>query len=163
MSPAVQYTRWGGARMGDDPRKSVVYKWSQAHDAANLFVTDCAQMAMDSCVNPSLISMPLIARAAHHARKQFKAPRYRAVWRPEILSDLTARCYCCFASKAAGIIKAVFDRAGGANGTPDGWPPTFVLSIQRRALVIGRTATMHRPDRLATRQVAILDFRYLDY
>src|SRR3546814_6624021 len=34
----------GGARMGSDPRQSVLNKWSQAHDAANLFVTDGAQM-----------------------------------------------------------------------------------------------------------------------
>jgi len=31
--------------MGADPRSSVVNRWSQAHDAANLFITDGAQMA----------------------------------------------------------------------------------------------------------------------
>jgi choline dehydrogenase-like flavoprotein len=35
----------GGARMGHDPRTSVLNKWSQAHDIANLFVTDGAQMS----------------------------------------------------------------------------------------------------------------------
>src|SRR3546814_10017406 len=49
----------GGARMGSDPRQSVLNKWSQAHDAANLFVTDGAQMASISCVNPSLSFMAL--------------------------------------------------------------------------------------------------------
>lgn len=63
----------GGARMGNDPRHAVLNKWSQAHDAANLFVTDGAQMASVSCVNPSLTFMALTARAADHAVKQMKA------------------------------------------------------------------------------------------
>ncbi|RYE67879.1 MAG: GMC family oxidoreductase, partial [Oxalobacteraceae bacterium] len=63
----------GGARMGADPRKSVLNGWSQAHDASNLYVTDGAQMASVSCVNPSLTFMALTARAADHAVKQLKA------------------------------------------------------------------------------------------
>jgi len=63
----------GGARMGADPRQSVLNKWSQAHDASNLFVTDGAQMASISCVNPSLTFMALTARAADHAMKQLQA------------------------------------------------------------------------------------------
>lgn len=63
----------GGARMGADPRQSVLNKWSQAHDAANLFVTDGAQMASVSCVNPSITFMALTARAADFAVKQLKA------------------------------------------------------------------------------------------
>ena len=63
----------GGARMGADPRQSVLNKWSQAHDAANLFVTDGAQMASISCVNPSLTFMALTARATDHAVKQLQA------------------------------------------------------------------------------------------
>ena len=62
----------GGARMGADPRASVLNKWSQAHDAANLFVTDGAQMASASCVNPSLTFMALTARAADHAVRQLR-------------------------------------------------------------------------------------------
>ncbi len=62
----------GGARMGADPRQSVLNKWSQAHDAANLYVTDGAQMASISCVNPSLTFMALTARAANHAVKQLE-------------------------------------------------------------------------------------------
>ena len=57
----------GGARMGRDPRRSVVNEWSQAHAASNLYVTDGAQMASVSCVNPSLTFMALTARAADHA------------------------------------------------------------------------------------------------
>ena len=63
----------GGARMGNDPRRSVLNKWGQAHDAANLFVTDGAQMASISCVNPSLTFMALTARATDHAVKQLQA------------------------------------------------------------------------------------------
>ena len=65
----------GGARMGADPRLSVLNKWSQAHDAANLFVTDGAQMASVSCVNPSLTFMALTARAADRAVKEMAAGR----------------------------------------------------------------------------------------
>ncbi len=57
----------GGARMGTDPRASVLNSWSQAHEASNLYVTDGAQMASVSCVNPSLTFMALTVRAADHA------------------------------------------------------------------------------------------------
>ena len=63
----------GGACMGADPTKSVVNRWSQAHDAPNLFITDGAQMASTSCVNPSMTFMALTARAADYAVKQVKA------------------------------------------------------------------------------------------
>jgi choline dehydrogenase-like flavoprotein len=63
----------GGARMGLDPRQAVLNKWSQAHDAANLFVTDGAQMTSISCVNPSLTFMAFTARATDQAVKQLKA------------------------------------------------------------------------------------------
>lgn len=65
----------GGARMGADARASVLNQWSQAHDASNLFVTDGAQMASISCVNPSLTFMALTARAVDHAVKEMKAGR----------------------------------------------------------------------------------------
>ncbi|MAX00075.1 MAG: GMC family oxidoreductase [Sphingomonas sp.] len=63
----------GGARMGADPRSSVLNAWSQAHAAPNLFVTDGAQMASTSCVNPSLTYMALTARAVDHAVRQKQA------------------------------------------------------------------------------------------
>lgn len=62
----------GGARMGRDPRNSVLDQWSRAHDASNLYVTDGAQMASASCVNPSLTFMALTARAADHAFNRFE-------------------------------------------------------------------------------------------
>ena len=57
----------GGARMGLDPQTSVLNKWSQAHDVANLFVTDGAQMSSSACQNPSLTYMALTARACDAA------------------------------------------------------------------------------------------------
>ncbi len=63
----------GGARMGADPATSVLNKWSQTHDVANLFVTDGAQMSSSASQNPSLTYMALTARAAAHAVELLKA------------------------------------------------------------------------------------------
>lgn len=60
----------GTARMGKDPKTSVLNKFNQVHDCKNVFVTDGAAMASSSCVNPSLTYMALTARAAHHAVDQ---------------------------------------------------------------------------------------------
>ncbi len=57
----------GGARMGLDPKTSVLNRWSQAHDVPNLFVTDGAAMASSACQNPSLTYMALTARACDAA------------------------------------------------------------------------------------------------
>jgi choline dehydrogenase-like flavoprotein len=57
----------GTARMGRNPKTSVLNKWCQAHDVPNLFVTDGACMTSNSCLNPSLTYMALTARAAAHA------------------------------------------------------------------------------------------------
>jgi choline dehydrogenase-like flavoprotein len=57
----------GTARMGTDPKTSVLNKYSQAHDVSNLFITDGSAMASAGCQNPSLTYMALSARAAHHA------------------------------------------------------------------------------------------------
>src|SRR3954469_1780392 len=63
----------GGACMGADPKESVVNRWSQAHDAANLFITDGSAAASTSCANPSMTFMALTARAADRAVKLVKA------------------------------------------------------------------------------------------
>jgi choline dehydrogenase-like flavoprotein len=62
----------GTARMGKDPATSVLNKWCQAHDIANLFVTDGAAMTSGGCQNPSLTYMALSARAANHAADLLK-------------------------------------------------------------------------------------------
>lgn len=62
----------GTARMGRDPKTSVLNEWNQVWDAKNVFVTDGACMTSASCVNPSLTYMALTARAADFAVKELK-------------------------------------------------------------------------------------------
>jgi choline dehydrogenase-like flavoprotein len=62
----------GTARMGNDPKTSVLNKWNQAHDVKNLFVTDGSFMVSASCVNPSITYMAFTARAANYAVEQLK-------------------------------------------------------------------------------------------
>src|SRR5256885_14567789 len=62
----------GTARMGRDPKTSVLNGWNQCHDVKNLFVTDGACMASSACQNPSITYMALTARAAAHAVEQMK-------------------------------------------------------------------------------------------
>ncbi len=62
----------GSARMGKDPKTSVLNKWNQVWDAPNLFVTDGSFMVSASCVNPSLSYMAFTARAADHAVSELK-------------------------------------------------------------------------------------------
>ncbi len=57
----------GTARMGRDPKTSVLNGHNQVWDAPNVFVTDGACMSSSSCVNPSITYMALTARAAAHA------------------------------------------------------------------------------------------------
>jgi choline dehydrogenase-like flavoprotein len=57
----------GTARMGRDPKTSVLNGWNQVHTTPNVFVTDGSCMASNSCVNPSLTYMALTARACDHA------------------------------------------------------------------------------------------------
>jgi choline dehydrogenase-like flavoprotein len=62
----------GTARMGRDPKTSVLNANNQAHDAKNLFMTDGAAMVSSSCVNPSLTYMALTARACDFAVASMK-------------------------------------------------------------------------------------------
>jgi choline dehydrogenase-like flavoprotein len=57
----------GTARMGRDPKTSVLNGNNQVWDAPNVFVTDGACMVSTSCVNPSLTYMALTARASAFA------------------------------------------------------------------------------------------------
>ena len=60
----------GTARMGRDPKTSVLNGNNQVWDALNVFVTDGACMTSASCVNPSLTYMALTARAVDFAVKE---------------------------------------------------------------------------------------------
>ncbi len=62
----------GTARMGHDPKTSVLNKFNQVWDAPNVFVTDGAAMTSAACQNPSLTYMALTARAVDHAVSELK-------------------------------------------------------------------------------------------
>ena len=52
--PGMAIHEMGTARMGKDPKTSVLNEWNQIHACKNVFVTDGACMTSASCVNPSL-------------------------------------------------------------------------------------------------------------
>ena len=62
----------GAARMGKDPKTSVLNANNQVWDAPNVFVTDGACMVSSACQNPSLTYMALTARAADYAVSELK-------------------------------------------------------------------------------------------
>lgn len=62
----------GTARMGRDPKTSVLNGWNQIHSVKNVFVTDGACMTSSACQNPSLTYMALTARAANYASEELK-------------------------------------------------------------------------------------------
>jgi len=62
----------GTARMGLDPKTSVLNKWNQVWDAPNVYVTDGSFMVSSNCVNPSLTYMAMTARAVDHAVGELK-------------------------------------------------------------------------------------------
>jgi choline dehydrogenase-like flavoprotein len=62
----------GTARMGKDPKTSVLNKWNQVHACKNVFVTDGSFMTSAACHNPSLGYMAFTARAANYAVEELK-------------------------------------------------------------------------------------------
>jgi choline dehydrogenase-like flavoprotein len=62
----------GTARMGRDPKTSVLNGWNQIHSVKNVFVTDGSCMTSSACQNPSLTYMALTARAANFATEELK-------------------------------------------------------------------------------------------
>ena len=70
--PGYGVHEMGTARMGRDPKTSVLNGFNQVHTAKNVFVTDGACMTSSSCVNPSLTYMAITARAANHAVSELK-------------------------------------------------------------------------------------------
>lgn len=70
--PGLGIHEMGTARMGHDPKTSVLNRFNQVHEAPNVFMTDGACMTSASCVNPSLTYMALTARAVDHAVKELK-------------------------------------------------------------------------------------------
>ncbi|UYQ94739.1 GMC family oxidoreductase [Chitinophaga horti] len=70
--PGMAIHEMGTARMGRDPKTSVLNGNNQLHAVKNVFVTDGASMTSASCVNPSLTYMALTARAADFAVNELK-------------------------------------------------------------------------------------------
>lgn len=62
----------GSARMGRDPKTSVLNAFNQMHEVPNVFITDGSCMTSSACVNPSLTYMALTARACDHAVNEMK-------------------------------------------------------------------------------------------
>ena len=70
--PGMGIHEMGTARMGLEPKTSVLNRWNQVWDAPNVFVTDGACMTSAACQNPSLTYMALTARAADYAVQELK-------------------------------------------------------------------------------------------
>lgn len=70
--PGLGIHEMGTARMGRDPKTSVLNGHNQCHDVPNVFITDGACMASSACQNPSITYMALTARACRYAVEQSK-------------------------------------------------------------------------------------------
>jgi choline dehydrogenase-like flavoprotein len=62
----------GSARMGRDPKTSVLNGFNQMHNVKNVFITDGSFMTSSGYVNPSLTYMAFTARAANYAVDELK-------------------------------------------------------------------------------------------
>jgi len=71
-SPGMAIHEMGTARMGNDPKESILNKWNQMHEVNNVFVTDGSCMPSIASQNPSLTFMALTARACDYAVKELK-------------------------------------------------------------------------------------------
>jgi len=72
-TPGNAIHEMGTARMGRDPKTSVLNQYLQSHDIPNLFISDGAAMTSSACQNPSLTYMALSAKAANHAADFYEA------------------------------------------------------------------------------------------
>jgi glucoside 3-dehydrogenase (cytochrome c) catalytic subunit len=71
-SPGLCIHEVGTARMGNDPKTSVLNKFNQSWDVKNLFVTDGACFVSIGCQNPTLTMMAITARACDYIADQYK-------------------------------------------------------------------------------------------
>ncbi len=70
--PGMAIHELGTARMGDDPKKSVLNAYNQAHDIKNLFLFDGASFVSSGCQNPTLTMMAITVRACDRLTERFK-------------------------------------------------------------------------------------------
>ena len=71
-TPGSAVHEMGTARMGKDPKTSVLNKFNQMHNVKNVFITDGSAMTSSAWQNPSLTYMALTARACQYALDLFK-------------------------------------------------------------------------------------------
>lgn len=71
-APGLGIHEMGTARMGRDPKTSVLNGNNQVHAVPNVYVTDGAAMTSAACQNPSLTYMAMTARAVNHAVEELK-------------------------------------------------------------------------------------------
>ena len=64
--PGFGIHEMGCARMGKDPKTSVLNQFQQAHDVRNLFVMDAAGFTSGACQNPTLTIMALAVRSTDY-------------------------------------------------------------------------------------------------
>ena len=72
LIPGAKIHEIGTARMGADPKRSVLNAYCQSHDVPNLFVTDGAAFASSGCQNPTLTMMANTARACEYLVEELR-------------------------------------------------------------------------------------------
>jgi glucoside 3-dehydrogenase (cytochrome c) catalytic subunit len=70
--PGMAIHEVGTARMGTDPKKSVLDPFSQSHDISNVVVADGSCFVSSACQNPTLTMMALAVRACDHLAERFR-------------------------------------------------------------------------------------------
>jgi len=70
--PGYGIHEMGSARMGSDPKQSVLNQFQQSHDVKNLFVMDAAGFPSGGCQNPTLTIMAMAVRSTDYLMEQFK-------------------------------------------------------------------------------------------
>jgi choline dehydrogenase-like flavoprotein len=70
--PGMAIHEVGTARMGNDPKKSVLNPFCQSHDISNVVVADGSCFVSSACQNPTLTMMALCVRGCDHLIERFK-------------------------------------------------------------------------------------------
>jgi choline dehydrogenase-like flavoprotein len=70
--PGMAIHEVGTARMGNDPKKSVLDAFNQTHDVKNVLVMDGASFVSSGCQNPTLTMMAVTVRACEHLIERFR-------------------------------------------------------------------------------------------
>src|SRR6266581_2291429 len=70
--PGMAIHEVGTARMGNDPKKSVLNAFCQSHDVSNLLVTDGSCFVSSACQNPTLTMMAITVRSCDHLVERFR-------------------------------------------------------------------------------------------